>query len=32
MSSIIRWGQPLPIHVPFHKSAARFRVAFGAGF
>lgn len=26
----IRFGDPLPIHVPFHQSAAKYRVAFGA--
>ena len=26
----VKFGTPLPIHVPFHESAAKFRTAFGA--
>lgn len=30
MSGPIIFGKPLPVHIPFHISAARFRVNFGA--
>lgn len=30
MAQVIQFGKPLDVHIPFHRSAARFRVAFGA--
>ncbi len=30
MSGAVVFGKPLPVHIPFHQSPAKFRVAFGA--